>query len=123
MNPNLLLLITTVTAYALQVMTSSVYGQPDQAVKYVALALVCPMLFLVLNGWMMKRQGRQALPLVRSDAPSSALWAGIFPLLILICAAVPVMVPGHDYGILVVVTSVWVGVVLQSALAARRGED
>ena len=101
--PNLLLAITTGTAYALQVLTTSVYGRTDQTLKYVLLAILCPALFVIMNGWLLKRQGRSALPLVHADAPGTAVWASIFPLLSLICAAIPVFVPGYDYGLLIVI--------------------
>jgi hypothetical protein len=119
--PNLLLAITTGAAYALQVLTTSVYGRPDQTLKYVLLALLVPALFVVMNGWLLKRMGRAPLPLVHMDAPSTAMWALVFPLLSLIGAAIPLFVPGYDYGLLVVIAGVWFGLTAQSALAARRG--
>jgi len=119
--PNLLLAITTGTAYALQVLTTSVYGRMDQTLKYVLLALLVPALFVVMNGWLLKRQNRSALPLVHMDATGTAMWALVFPLASLIGAAIPVFVPGYDYGLLIVIAGVWFGLTVQSALAARRG--
>ncbi len=117
--PNLLLAITTGTAYALQVLTTSAYGRTDQTLKYVLLALLVPALFVVMNGWLLKRMGRAPLPLVHVDAPGTAMWAMVFPLLSLIGAAIPVFVPGYDYGLLIVIAGVWVGLTVQSALSAR----
>lgn len=118
--PNLLLAITTGTAYALQVLTTSVYGRTDQTLKYVLLALLVPSLFVIMNRWLLKRQNRSPLPLVHRDAPGTAIWALIFPLLTLIGAVIPVFVPGYDYGILIVIVGVWFGLTVQSALAARK---
>lgn len=117
--PNRLLAITTGTAYALQVLTTSVYGRTDQTLKYVLLALLVPALFVLMNGWLLKRMGRAPLPLVHPDAPGTVMWALVFPLLTLIGAAIPVFVSGHDYGILIVIAGVWFGLTVQSALAAR----
>lgn len=119
-HPNLLLAITTVSAYALQLLTTSVYGRPDQLPKYVVVALLCPALFVLMNGWLLKRQKREPLPLIHPEVPATAVWATIFPLLSLICAAIPVFVPGYDYGLMLVIAGVWVGLTIQSALAARK---
>ncbi|WP_226634111.1 hypothetical protein [Brevundimonas poindexterae] len=117
--PNLMLAVTTGTAYALQVLTTSLYGRTDQTLKYVLIALLVPVLFVLMNGWMLKRMGRGAQPLIQPGYPGAAIWASILPLLTLIGAAIPVFVPGYDYGILIVIAGVWFGLTVQSALAAR----
>ena len=118
--PNLLLAITTGAASALQVLTTSVYGRPDQTFKYVLLALLVPALFVIMNGGLLKRMGRAPLPLVHMDAPSTAMWALVFPVLSLIGAAIPLFMPGYDYGLLIVIAGVWFGLTVQSALAAQK---
>ena len=72
----------------------------------ILLALLVPALFVVMNGWLLRRMGRAPLPLVHMDAPSTAMWALVFPLLTLIGAAIPVFIPGYDYGLLIVIAGV-----------------
>lgn len=117
--PNLLLAIVTGIALALLVMTASVYGEPGGAVKYPILAVLCSGLFVVLNGLWMRRGGRVTPPMIHAGAPTTAVWATLFPLAIIIAAGAPVFFPGHDYGLLIIIAAVWFGVTVESALKAR----
>ena len=54
------------------------------------------------------------------EAASTAVWASLFPLALILGAAVPVFFPGHDYGLLVIIAAVWFGVTVQSAIKARQ---
>jgi len=119
LEPNLLLAVATGIPLALLVMTAGVYGEPGQTLKYVLLAVICSVGFVFLNGMMRRRSTRARQPMIRLDSPGTAAWAGLFPLALIIAAAVPVFWPGHDYGLLVIIASVWLGVTVESALAAR----
>lgn len=118
--PNLLLAIATAVPLALLVATASLFGEPGRTVKYVTLAVVCSVLFVVLNGVMAKRMGAQRPPMIHPEAASTAAWASLFPLALIFAAAVPVFFPGHDYGLLVIIGAVWFGVTVQSAIKARQ---
>lgn len=121
LEPNTLLAISTAVALALLIMTASVFGVPGAALKYVIIAVICSVLFVSLNGWMarlMKRPVPQ--PMILADAPSTAAWASLFPLLVIIAAAIPVFFSGHDYGLLILFASIWFAVTADSAIRARR---
>lgn len=117
--PNLLLTVSTALALALLISTSVLFGEPGQTLKYVITAVVCPILFVVLNGWWKKRRGAVTVPMVHRGAPGTAVWASLFPALLLLGAAIPVFFPGHDYGLLIVIASVWFAATLESAVVAR----
>lgn len=118
--PNLLLALSTALALALLVATASLFGEPGLTLKYVIIALMCPVLFVVINGWWKKRRGVATTAMVHRNAPATAVWASIFPALLMLGAAIPVFFPGHDYGILIVIASVWFGATLESAIKARK---
>jgi hypothetical protein len=118
--PNLLLALATGVPLALLVATASLFGEPGNTLKYVLLAVICTALFVVFNGMMTKRMGTQRPPMIHPEAASTAVWASLFPLLLIFAAAVPVFFPGFDYGLLVIIGAVWFGVTVQSALKARQ---
>jgi hypothetical protein len=41
-------------------------------------------------------------------------------LVLIFAAAAPVFLPGHDYGLLILIASVWFGVAVDSAIRANR---
>lgn len=118
--PNLLLALATAVPLALLVATASLFGEPGNTLKYVLLAMICTALFVVFNGMMTRRMGTQRPPMIHPEAASTAVWASLFPLLLIFAAAVPVFFPGFDYGLLVIIAAVWFGVTVQSALKARQ---
>jgi hypothetical protein len=118
--PNLLLAVTTGVALALLVTTSAVFGEPGMALKYVILAGVVPSAYVVLNGLWSRRMKLARPPMIHAEAATTAVWASLFPLLVILSAAVPLVFPGHDYGLLVIVAAVWLGVTVESALKARQ---
>lgn len=121
LEPNTLLAISTAVALALLLTTASVFGAPGNGLKYVIVAVVCSVLFVSLNGWMLRLMKRPApQPMIRADAPSTAAWASLFPLLVMIAAAIPVFFPGHDYGLLVLIAAIWFAVTADSAIRAQR---
>lgn len=118
--PNLLLALATAVPLALLVATASLFGEPGNTLKYVLLAVICTALFVVFNGMMTKRMGTQRPPMIHPEAASTAVWASLFPLLLIFAAAVPVFFPGFDYGLLVIIGTVWFGVTVESAIKARQ---
>lgn len=119
--PNLLLAVTTGFALLLVIITATVYGPPIGLIRNPLLAIICAGGFVLLNPMllrMMKITPRP--PLIHPDAPGTAVWAAIFPMMVMAAAAVPVFWPGHDYGLLVLIASIWFGATAESALKARR---
>ena len=114
--PNLLLALATAVPLALLVATASLFGEPGNTLKYVLMAVLCSSMFVVLNGLLAKRMGTQRPPMIHPEAASTAVWASLFPLLLILAAAVPVFFPGFDYGLLIVIGSIWFGVTVESAL-------
>ena len=118
--PNLLLAVTTGVAVALLVTTASVFGEPDQTLKYLILVALCSAGFVLLNGLWSRRMKLERPPMVHAEAATTAVWASLFPLIVILSAAVPLVFPGHDYGLLVIIAAVWLGVTVESALKARQ---
>lgn len=119
--PNLLLAVTTGFALLLVVIVATVYGRPVGLIRNPLLAIICAGGFVLLNPIllrMMKISPRP--PMIHPDAPGTAAWATLFPLMVIISAAVPVFWPGHDYGLLIIIAAVWFGVTAESAIKARR---
>lgn len=120
--PNLLLAVTTGFALVLVTLTVSVYGA-GEPLRNVLLAIICSGGFILLNPVllrMMKITPRP--PMIHPDAPGTAVWATLFPMLVVSSAAIPVFWPGHDYGLLVIIASVWFGATAESAIKARRAD-
>ena len=121
LEPNALLALSTALALTLLVITTAVFGAPDQLIRNGVLALVSASGFIVLNPLLMKVMKLPPRPpLIDPAAPATAPWAAIYPLLVLAAAAIPVFWPGHNYGLLVVIAGVWCGATVDSALKARR---
>lgn len=119
--PNILLAISTGVALVLLLMTAITFGEPGNAAKYVLIAVICAVLFVAFNGVMNRMMKRESpRPMIQPGSPASAVWAGLFPLLAMIAAAVPVFLPGRDYGLLIIIAAVWFGVTADSAIRANR---
>lgn len=119
--PNLLLALSTTLSMALLISSAILFGAEGHAVKYVVTATVCAVAFVVMNGWWSRRQGLPQTPMIRRDAPSTAAWSALFPAMLILGAAIPMLFPGHDYGLLVLICAIWLGLTILSALRARRG--
>jgi hypothetical protein len=118
--PNLLLALTTGVAVALLITTASVFGEPGLVLKYTVLAVIVPVSYVVLNGLWSRRMKLQRPPMIHAEAATTAVWSSLFPLLVILSAAGPLLFPGHDYGLLVIIAAVWLGVTVESALKARQ---
>ena len=115
-----MLAVSTVVALCLLIMTSAVYGEPGGAIKYPIIALICVVAFVVGNGMMAVRMGRVTPPMISLETPATAVFAGGFPIVVMLFAAIPLIWGGHDYGLLIIIASVMAGVTIESALKARR---
>ena len=119
--PNALLAISTGVALILLIMTASVFGEPGNTVKYVISAIICAAAFVLLNGRMARMMKRPTVqPMIHPNAPGTAVWAGLFPLIVIAMACAPVFFAGHDYGLLVIIASIIFGLTVDSAVRARR---
>ncbi|MDO1558675.1 hypothetical protein Q0812_04450 [Brevundimonas sp. 2R-24] len=118
---NALLALTTCLSLALLLMTMSVFGRPDMAVRYVLIALFCSMGVVVLNRLIPALPSAKSPPMIAPGAPKIVvIWVALFPLLITLSAALPVLVPGADFALMLIIASVWCGMTLASAIKAQR---
>lgn len=121
LEPNALLALSTGLALILLIMTASLFGEPGNTVKYVISAVICAAAFVLLNERMARAMKRPvAQPLIHVSTPGTAVWAGLFPLIVIAMACAPVFFAGHDYGLLVIIASVIFGLTVDSAVRARR---
>lgn len=116
---NLLLAIATGTALILLVLTAGTYGRPDYLVRYAAIAGGFTACYVALN---MLLEGRAAVPpqpLIPA-APSGPPWALFIPAFVLLAAGAPVVLPGRDFALLVIVCTVFFGLTVLSTMRVRR---
>ena len=120
LEPNFLLAVSTLIALTLLIATGALFGAAGGAIKYPVIAVICVVAFVIGNGMMARRLGRVTPPMINLDTPATAAWAGGFPVVVMLFAAIPMIWSGHDYGLLVIIASVMAGVTIESALTARR---
>ena len=121
LEPNLLLAVSTGFALLLVVITTTAFGPPVGLIRNPLLAVICASGFVLLNPVLSRRLGQgDRPPMIHPDNRGTVLWATVFPMMVTTSAAIPVFWPGHDYGLLVIIASVWFGVTVGSALKARR---
>ena len=122
LEPNALLALSAAFALLLVVLTTAVYGPSIALIRNPLLAVICAGGFVLMNPMLERAMKRPARPpLISRDQPSTAAWAALFPMMILICAAIPVLWPGRDYGLLVIIAAVLFGTTAESAIKALRG--
>lgn len=116
----MLLAVTTGLALLLVVITATVYGPPIGLIRNPLLAVICAGGFVLLNPILMRTLGMPQRPaMIHPENRSSAAWATLFPMIVILSAAIPVFRPGPDYGLLVIIAAVWFGATVESALKAR----
>lgn len=118
--PNLLLAVATAFPFVLVLFSASVYGPEGSWLRYLIVAVLVIAAFLPLHALMNRKMGWERPPLIYPGAPSTVVWAGLFPLMIMILSAVPLFWPGRDLGLLIIIASLWFAVTLESAFKARR---
>lgn len=120
--PNLLLAIATGIPLLLLTLTATVYGEPGPDWRYPFLAGLYTIMFVGLNKPLSKlmRLRVDRPPMISMDVPMSVLWASSFPGILMVMAAVPFVIRGFDYGLLVVIASVMFGFTVDSAMKALK---
>ncbi|KQS56240.1 hypothetical protein ASG17_09495 [Brevundimonas sp. Leaf363] len=118
--PNLLLAIATGFALALLTTSLCVFGAPSMWAKYVGAAVLCPIAFVLLNPLFSKKTRDANPPLIHGQVRGAGVWAAMFPMSIMLTAIAPMIWPGKDLGLIVVIAAIWFGVTVESALKARR---
>ena len=118
--PNLLLAIATGLPLLMLTLTATVYGAPGPAWRYPMLAGIYTAMFVGLHRPLSRlmRMRTDRPPMIDLRAPSSILWAAIFPAVIMLMAAAPYFLRGLDFGILVVLGSILFGQTVRSAMKA-----
>lgn len=120
--PNLLLAVATAIPLILLIATATLFGAPGQLVKYVMIALIVPLAFVPMNAVMRAKMGWVRPPMIHPEAASTAVWASLFPALIILAAGVPLVFPGHDYGLLVIIAAIFFALTVESAIKAARAQ-
>jgi Ca2+/Na+ antiporter len=118
--PNLLLAIATGLPLLMLTLTATIYGAPGPAWRYPFLAGLYTAMFVALHRPLSKlmRMRTDRPPMIDLRAPNSILWAGIFPAVVMVMAAVPYFLRGLDFGILIVLASILFGQTVRSAMKA-----
>jgi len=121
--PNLLLAMATGFPLLLLTLTASIYdGGSGPDWRYPFLAGLYTVMYVGLNRPLSKlmRLPTDRPPMISMEAPTSILWASIFPLVMMILAIVPYLFRGWDYGLLVVIAGVMFGTTVHSAMKAAK---
>ena len=118
--PNLLLAVATAIPLILLIATATLFGAPGQLGKYLVIAVIVPVAFVPMNAVMRAKMGWNRPPMIHPQAASTAVWASLFPALIILAAGVPVVFPGHDYGLLIIIAAIFFGGTVESAIKAAR---
>ncbi|MGI4816973.1 MAG: hypothetical protein ACRYFE_00460 [Janthinobacterium lividum] len=118
--PNMLLAVTTANALALLIASATLFGAPGQLLKYLIIAVAVPAAAVPLNRMWRKKMGWSQTAMIHPMAAATAVWAAIFPAMITLMAVIPFVWPSKDYGLLVLIGSIWFGLTVDSALIARR---
>jgi len=120
-NVNLLLAVTSLLALGLVTASAVLSARPEQAPIYFGCALFSALGFMLLNGLWMHSRKRKPKPLIDRAQPATVLMAMVFPLTIILSAALPLVAPAGDYGLMLIMAGIWTGLTLQSARAALKG--
>ena len=118
--PNLLLAVATAIPLILLIATATLFGEPGQLLKYVVVAVIVPVAFVPMNAVMRAKMGWVRPPMIHPQAASTAVWASLFPALIILAASIPLVFPGHDYGLLIIIAAVFFAGTVESAIKAAR---
>ncbi|HEX8471634.1 MAG TPA: hypothetical protein VF633_11010 [Brevundimonas sp.] len=119
LEPNFLLAVSTGVALALLILTAVVFGQPGGEIKYPLMAAICVIAYVIGNTLMQRWMKRVTPPMVHVGMPATAALSSIFPLVVILFAAVPVFWSGRDYGLFIIIAAVMTGATIESAMKAR----
>lgn len=116
--PNLVLAFSTGMALTLLVLTAGVFGRPDFLIRYAIMAVGFSACYVALNTWIERRAPVPPQPMIPERVIGLPL-AMVIPLLVLTFAAVPVILPGRDVALLVIIATVLFGLTVRSAMRVR----
>ena len=116
--PNLLLAIATGTALILLVLTAGTFGRPDYLFRYSMIAAGFSACYVMLNTVIESRAVAPPTPMVSTEVRTLP-WAVFIPAFVLLSAAVPVILTGRDFALLVIVCTVLFGLTVRSAMRVR----
>jgi len=123
LDANQLLALSTGFALIVLVLAAAINAPEGRALRYPVLGVVCSVAYVVLNSLWARRTGIRRPPMIHQDSPGTAVWSSLFPLGILIAAAVPFLFPGVDFGLLVIIGAIFFGVTMESAIRAASRHD
>lgn len=119
--PNLLLAVSTGLSLLLVLLTTSLTEPQPIQLRNVLMAVICAGGFILLSPRLAKMTGQPPRPpMIHPDSPGTAVWAALFPAIVTVIAVLPVLFPGPDYGLAVIIAAVIFGVTVESAIKARR---
>lgn len=118
--PNTLLAIASGLAFALLLMTLTVYSPVAPIWRHAATGIVVTAAFLLLQPVARRLSKTPRRPLVSREASESAVWAAIYPGVLILMAAIPLVFSTTGLGLLAVIGGVIFGATVDSVLTARR---
>ena len=118
---NQALAFSTGMALILLVLTAGVFGRPDFFVRYVLVAAGFSAAYVVINTLIERRAAVLPPPMIPDRVVGVPLAMAI-PLLVLSFAAAPVILPGQDFALLIIIATVLFGLTVRSAMRVRRAE-
>ena len=116
--PNGLLAVATGFAFLLVVASVTLYGGDQPWWRHVVTAVVVVIAYILLQPMARKMMKTERRPLVSAASPETAVWAAVYPGILIISAALPMLFPGTSFGLLVVIGAVIFGATIESARAA-----
>ena len=117
--PNGLLAVATGFAFLLVVASVTLYGGDLPWWRHIVTGVVVVIAYILLQPMARKMMKTDRRPLVSAAAPDTAVWAAVYPGILIISAALPMLFPGTSFGLLVVIGAVIFGATIESARAAR----
>jgi len=121
LEPNLLLAVSTGLSLLLVLLTTSLTEPTAVQLRNVLMAVICAGCFVLLSPRLARMTGQAPRPpMIHPDSPGTVIWAALFPAIVTVIAVLPVLFPGPDYGLAIIVAAVMFGVTVESAIKARR---
>lgn len=117
--PNGLLAVATGFAFLLVIASVTLYGSDLPWWRHIVTGVVVVIAYILLQPMARKMMKTERRPLVSAASPETAVWAAVYPGILIISAALPMLFPGTSFGLLVVIGAVIFGATIESVRAAR----